>query len=354
MATSTHIGILSDNGILRGLRDGTVSIVPFRRTNLNGASYDVTLGPYFYRENPNGGFLNLYHDDAASQAWGRDFCTAKRMSDLEWTPKEADHVNPEERVIVLRPGETILGHTCEFIGAFGPLVPVLSGRSGLERAFVHVEGGLGQPGFVGRWALRITNTSKQFKIPLIAGRKIAQVTFFQSEGVSRPPYGSLPIDKYQQATTLPEIARTWEPQLLLPLLCREAPGPGKLSMTSDPFPLPAFEPHAVAPVPVAPPASGYGAAPQPPRTGYGSAPAPPPRASVPASSMVNPHAGAAWAAHQQQQQYQQPVRRAPPRRDVNGEIVRPEPPPELRPIETRNIRGPPQATRPPEYNPDAF
>ena len=338
-------GLLSDNGILRSMANHSVSIAPFRQDNLNGSSYDVTLGPYFFRENSNEGFYNPYSDDAGSRGWLGPF-TARRMADLDWTPDETDHVNAkDELVIVLRPGETILTHTCEFIGSSNPVVPVLFPRSSLERCFVHVQGGLGHSGYLNRWALRITNTSKQLKIPLIVGRKIAQIAFYQTEGVVQAPYGSSETDKYQAGVTLPQVAQTWKPQDLLPKLHLEPPAQGKLSMASDPVPGAPFSPYFMrTPTPMAPPVAAPVQQQQQQRQQaqyYQQQQQP---------SMTNPNAAAAAASSLQQQQYRQPIQRQPVRRDVNGELVTPMMPPELQPMETRNIRGPPIAAG--AYNPD--
>lgn len=48
--------LLSDKALLKHMERGTVVIEPFRRENLSTSSYDVTLGPFFYREtNPEPG-----------------------------------------------------------------------------------------------------------------------------------------------------------------------------------------------------------------------------------------------------------------------------------------------------------
>jgi hypothetical protein len=43
--------LLSDKAILRHIEKGSVVIHPFVRDNLSTSSHDVTLGPYFFREN---------------------------------------------------------------------------------------------------------------------------------------------------------------------------------------------------------------------------------------------------------------------------------------------------------------
>jgi hypothetical protein len=50
-ASSTAMySLLSDKAILRSLENGKVVISDFSMDNLNTSSYDVTLGPYFFRE----------------------------------------------------------------------------------------------------------------------------------------------------------------------------------------------------------------------------------------------------------------------------------------------------------------
>ena len=313
-------GLLSDNGIVRSIANHSVFISPFRQDNLKSASYDVTLGPFFFRENNNEGFYNPYSDDAGKNGWLGPY-TARRMDSLDWKPEESDNVNAEdELVIVLRPGETILAHTCEYIGSSNPVVPVLFPRSSLGRCFVNVQGGIGHPGYTNRWALCITNTSKHLKIPLIVGRKIAQIAFYQTEGVVQAAYGLSPTDKYQIGTTFEEIRKTWQPKDLLPRLHLEPPANGKLSMRSDPVPPAPFTPYFMR--------GGTSVQQQQPQQ---------PQQVPIGSSVTNPNAAA--AAVKQQQQYNQPIQRHPARRDVNGELIAPLMPDELKPIETRNIRG---------------
>ena len=47
----TEYSLLSDKAILRHIEKGTVVVHPFVRDNLSTSSYDVTLGPFFFREN---------------------------------------------------------------------------------------------------------------------------------------------------------------------------------------------------------------------------------------------------------------------------------------------------------------
>lgn len=42
--------------------------------------------------------------------------------------------------------------------------------------------GWGDIGYVNRWTLEITNNSRHYSIPLVVGRRIAQIVFFDTQG----------------------------------------------------------------------------------------------------------------------------------------------------------------------------
>lgn len=50
IAEKGTFSLLSDKAILRHMEKGTVVIEPFVRGNLSTSSYDVTLGPYYFKE----------------------------------------------------------------------------------------------------------------------------------------------------------------------------------------------------------------------------------------------------------------------------------------------------------------
>ena len=57
--------LLSDKGIVRNMELGNVIIEPFVRENLSTSSYDVTLGPNYFRETspePGQGIYNPFSE----------------------------------------------------------------------------------------------------------------------------------------------------------------------------------------------------------------------------------------------------------------------------------------------------
>lgn len=113
--------VLSDRNILEEISNGNIIIEPFDRESLANCSYDVRLGEYYYRSNPNVKILNPWNKQQIERYWGE--------------PKNADVVTEEiaeelgmevgQRYIRLYPGETILGHTDEFIGGRNNIVTMM-------------------------------------------------------------------------------------------------------------------------------------------------------------------------------------------------------------------------------------
>ena len=66
------------------------------------------------------------------QAWGKIPHRAETAAD--WTSRTGvilENIAPEERIIWLNPGETILGHTSEFIGGRQTVTTMMKARSSL-------------------------------------------------------------------------------------------------------------------------------------------------------------------------------------------------------------------------------
>ena len=77
---------LSDKQILEYMKKGTVIISPFKKENLNTSSYDITLGDYFYRENPsihNQPIYNPYKERHTKHVWGESQHAEKAKNALE-------------------------------------------------------------------------------------------------------------------------------------------------------------------------------------------------------------------------------------------------------------------------------
>lgn len=214
---------LSDRKILEQMKKGTIVIEPFKRENLATSSYDVTLGEFFLREQPtkyNHGLYNIWSKEHTRHVWGAD--KVQRATTAKQTFKKYnfkwDGIRPSDKVILLQPGETILAHTNEFIGGRDSVTTMMKARSSMGRNFIEVCkcAGWGDVGYVNRWTMEITNNSKNYIIPLVVGRRIAQIVFFETGPILKHDYAS--SGKYQTSGDMKKLKKNWSPQSMLPKL----------------------------------------------------------------------------------------------------------------------------------------
>jgi dCTP deaminase len=118
----------------------------------------------------------------------------------------------------LEPGETILAHTSEFIGGKNHITTMMKARSSMGRNFIEVCkcAGWGDVGYVNRWTMEITNNSRHYAIPLIVGRRIAQIVFFETGHIINNDYSS--SGKYQTHQDMKKMKKEWNPSSMLPKL----------------------------------------------------------------------------------------------------------------------------------------
>jgi len=80
--------------------------------------------------------------------------------------------------------------------------------------------GWGDVGYVNRWTMEITNNSRSYSIPLVVGRRIAQIVFFDSDGTLQLHSGEAAsyekTGKYQTSDDLQVLMSAWRPENMLP------------------------------------------------------------------------------------------------------------------------------------------
>lgn len=213
--------LLSRDIILRHFKSGNIIIDPFDDRKLKTTSYDVGLGEWCWREahpESRSTLHNLYDEDSTKRVWQGPH-EAEPAGEVErrlGIPLK--NIRPEERVILLRPGETILAHTIEFIGGRNRVVAKMYARSSLGRNFVEVckDAGWGDMGYFNRWTMEVTNNSQHFTIPLVVGRRIAQMVFYEVEPLEGTPDYVAGGGKYQHSQNLEELKRSWHPEMMIP------------------------------------------------------------------------------------------------------------------------------------------
>lgn len=213
---------LSDKKILEEMKKGDIIIHPFKQENLATSSYDVTLGEYFFPQRPPKHFQHIYniYDKAhVERVWGTKPMRAEKAKEVFKHYKfDFTGIDPEDKVIVLEPGETILAHTNEYIGGISHITTMMKARSSLGRSFIEVCkcAGWGDVGYVNRWTMEITNNSMHYAIPLVVGRRIAQLVFFETGPIVGKDYNA--TGKYNSSTDIKKLQKMWKPEMMLPKL----------------------------------------------------------------------------------------------------------------------------------------
>lgn len=214
--------LLSQDQIRAHRARGTIVIEPFDERKLKTTSYDVGLGKWFWRERHPGeraAVHNPYNEESTKIVWDGPF-EAPRVEEIkERVGNHFRNISPGSRVILIGPGESILAHTEEFIGGRDICVAKMYARSSLGRNFVEVckDAGWGDVGYFNRWTMEVTNNSRYFSIPLVVGRRIAQMVFYEvaplaSKGIDYVKEGG----KYQRSQDLAELMASWKPEMMLP------------------------------------------------------------------------------------------------------------------------------------------
>lgn len=213
---------LSDRKILEEMKKGDIVIQPFTKDNLATSSYDVTLGDFYFKEQPtkyDHNIYNIWSKPHTDHVWGTKPEKAKRASEVFKKYKfNWDGIKPTDKVILLQPGETILAHTNEFIGGRNHITTMMKARSSMGRNFIEVCkcAGWGDVGYTNRWTMEITNNSRHYAIPLVVGRRIAQIIFFETGPILNNDYAK--SGKYQTSQDIKEMRKNWKPQSMLPKL----------------------------------------------------------------------------------------------------------------------------------------
>jgi dCTP deaminase len=226
--------LLSNAKILEHYKNGSIVIEPFVRENLANTSYDVTLGNYYYRQAVYGKksmrldrhlqIYNMYDKEDVEHMWEGPY-QAESVEEFcaKWNVNLAN-IDPSEKIVLIYPHETILAHTNEFIGGRGRVTTMMKARSSIGRNFIEVCkcAGWGDIGYVNRWTMEITNNNNNFAIPLVVGRRIAQIIFFETDPtLPNEDYISQSDSKYAKSTDLAVLQSEWEPSAMLPKMWKD-------------------------------------------------------------------------------------------------------------------------------------
>jgi dCTP deaminase len=218
---------LSDKKIIEEMKKGDILIHPFNKSHLSTSSYDVTLGEFYFREaRPDryqNKIYNIWDPEHIKRVWHTK-CIHKAKKAKEVFKNinfEYNNISPDDKIILLEPGETILAHTNEFIGGIDHITTMMKARSSLGRSFIEVCkcAGWGDVGYVNRWTMEITNNSQHYSIPLVVGRRVAQIVFFETGKILGDDYTSK--GKYNVQKDIASLQKNWKPEMMIPQLHKD-------------------------------------------------------------------------------------------------------------------------------------
>ena len=238
-------GVLSDIQIVERRAKNEIVIEPYNESNLNTSSYDVTLGEWYFRETfPDDSSLNsvynMYSEGMVKKVWGEPIRakTYRELLNDAGNNVVLENIDMDDQIIIINPGERILAHTNEYIGGRSHTTTMMKARSSMGRNFIETCScaGWGDVGYINRWTMEITNNSRWYKIPLVVGKRLAQIIFFETGDVSGNTYGNYQMEinrnksgKYQSIgdvdedgkpknITIDDLQKEWKPENMLPKL----------------------------------------------------------------------------------------------------------------------------------------
>src|SRR3989344_8063396 len=216
--------LLSKDQILIQKNLGNIFIEPYNPKNLQTTSYDVRLGENYFSEQPfrssSRRIFNPFNPADIKRYWGEP---QKAMQAKTWTAENGplENIRPDDQIIILGPGETILAHTVEFIGGRNCVTTEMRARSSMGRIGITVCkcAGWGDVGFCNRWTMEVSNHLKDTSIALVVGMRVAQIAFYQVD----PLEGSYSTGggQYQVTDDTKKMIKTWSPYLMLPKFNRD-------------------------------------------------------------------------------------------------------------------------------------
>jgi dCTP deaminase len=214
-------GVYSNTQIKEAYARGHIVIHPYIEENTAGSSYDVTLGHWFYSTEriSDRGIYNPFDENDVRRYFDGPHHSVEHQLWAEQNGRRLfTGIPPDHPIIILRPGERILGHTHEFIGIKAPGTSTLQARStwGRNGVSVCLDAGWGDPGYINRWTMEIYNHNDRESVVLPVGERIAQMVFYHT-GPVEGEYSKI-SGKYQTTgeQDLGRIVREWRPEHMLP------------------------------------------------------------------------------------------------------------------------------------------
>lgn len=204
--------VLSDRDIKREIAAGNIILYDPDNdceSNIQNCSVDVTLGSEFYRNESRISYFNPWNEKHVNAYWGK----VKQASTIcDILEEEGSGMKIGDKYIFIKPGESILGHTREFIGGLNHITTMVKARSSMGRSGITIcrDAGWGDIGYYNRFTLEITNNGTS-PVILPVGARVGQIIFLYT-GTPNNTYAG----KYQTGDSLEEVVKNWDPTMMLP------------------------------------------------------------------------------------------------------------------------------------------
>ncbi len=182
--------ILSDHDIKEAIRRGDIIIDPFKEKDLQPASVDLHLDRHFLAFN------------------GGPDCVIDPKKPMDDAMQEI--TIDDEKPLILRPGEFVLGLVYEKTGVSSRYVGRLEGKSSIGRMglLIHVTAGFLDPGNSLKMTLELHNTANM-PILLYYRMPIAQMIFEELSSECHAPYAQKKNSKYV-GDDRPRASQMWK------------------------------------------------------------------------------------------------------------------------------------------------
>jgi deoxycytidine triphosphate deaminase len=215
------------------IKAGNLKISPYDPRRIKEGTIDLTAGPFYYLENPEydeiGNLENPIHNPASPdsrQMWSPQHCTMLPLRDQcqreHIVYNAQQNIDPEQPVLLIPPGKSILLCSEEFISCSSKLELWVAGKStmGRQRLSPLKDMTYCDPGFAGRVTFCIRNPFDYRHVVIARGWPIAQVSLRVGLDTGEHNYASR--GKYHTAgKCFDDVIKNWTPDKMLPKMWKD-------------------------------------------------------------------------------------------------------------------------------------
>jgi deoxycytidine triphosphate deaminase len=213
-------GVLSDSAIERGLKDGSIFISPFSRSNLTNCAYDISLGSRVVFIPAAAPVVNAGWITSSTETPTIDVTNKTSVA----TSFKRLELAPDAKGVTIPPNSFAVCHSHEFIGTtfhpYNHITTMMRARSTLARAGISISpsAGWGDVGFANRWGMIIHNNRSDANVFIPFGAKVAQIVFLRVVGRPSKSYATA-SGTYKTVSgkrSFEKLDEEWDASSLLP------------------------------------------------------------------------------------------------------------------------------------------